>query len=202
MPSRVDIGTTILIIIAIILLLKIDLKGGIEGILKYIEKIKLGKIEIEFRDSIKRIDEELEKAKESIGKREYKLPDSTIYNIDEIVHEASKDPRAAFLLLSSKIEGKVRERFNEAGIEVKDRFVPLMRMIELGIRSGIFPQELLPSFRDFWVMRNKVVHGQAFEVEDSVILSLISLGNEILKLISIEENKQHIDVRVELPEAY
>jgi ribosome-associated translation inhibitor RaiA len=197
MPSRIDIITTILMIIAIFLLLKIDLKDGMETILKYIEKIKLGKFEIEFRNLIKRIDAELEKAKESIGEREYKLPESTINHIDEIVREASKDPRAAFLLLSSKIERKVRERFVEAGIEEKDRFIPLSRMIEIGIRLGVFPKELLPSFRDFWAVRNRVVHGEAFEVEDSVIFSLISLGIEILKLLSIESTLKELMMSIE-----
>ena len=172
------------------MLLRIDIKSGLGGLLEFIKKIKkfkigISELEIEFTEQIKKIGKELEEAKESIT-IDYKLPESAILNVDEIIHEASKDPRAAFLLLSAKIEGKVRERLHEAGIEEKDRFIPLSDMVEFGIHSGVFPKELLPSFRDFWAIRNRVVHGKAFEVEDSVIYSLISLGNEILKWLSIE----------------
>jgi hypothetical protein len=33
-----------------------------------------------------------------------------------------------------------------------------------------------------------VAHGRAFEVEDSLILSLVSIGLEVLKLVSLEED--------------
>ena len=52
-------------------------------------------------------------------------------------------------------------------------------MVDLGVSKGIFPQEFLPAFRDFWAVRNRVAHGAAFDVDDSYILSLISLGTQL-----------------------
>ena len=44
--------------------------------------------------------------------------------------------------------------------------------------------EILPAFQDFWSIRNSVAHGRALEVSDASVLSLVSLGTELLKVVS------------------
>ncbi|MCK4394689.1 hypothetical protein KAX17_17445, partial [Candidatus Bipolaricaulota bacterium] len=57
------------------------------------------------------------------------------------------------------------------------------------VRERVFPEEFLSAFRDFWAVRNQVAHGAAFDVPDSYILSLVSLGTELLKALTSSVRK-------------
>ena len=43
---------------------------------------------------------------------------------------------------------------------------------------------VVPPFRDFWTVCNRVAHGEHLDVPDSMLLTLISLGLQFLDAVS------------------
>jgi hypothetical protein len=179
---EIDIYIVWLIGIAAFLFVLPDLKS----LTPFIKRIRIGDTELELKESIGSLEKEVEKAQDA-AERESEDVDSArtsvSSDIEKVLEESGRDPRAAFLLLSSKIEEQLRLRLEEAG-KTPLRTYPAIRYVEMGINLGIFPQDFLPAFRDFWSVRNRVAHGAAFNVEDSYILSLISLGTQLLRIAS------------------
>jgi hypothetical protein len=154
----------------------------------YIKRVKLWEAEIELKEEIKELGREVDKAQESVDKNpELEVAENLTPEVEEVLRQASKDPRAAFLLLSAKIDHFVRKRLEEAGLNQGNRVVSAPRAIKMGVEAGLFPKEVESSFNDFWAVRNKVAHDAAFDVDDKTILALISLGTVILTLLSTEK---------------
>lgn len=177
---QVDSTTIWLLVIAAILFVLPDLKS----LTPYIKRIKIGETEVELKEEIEKLDTEIKKASIAAETEENRVfskdkVELTSKDIDKVIEEAGKDPRAALLLISSKLERRVRDRLEEANIEVKRQSA--VKLVETGVEQGIFPYEFNSAFRDFWAVRNKVAHGEAFDVNDDYILSLISLGTELYK---------------------
>jgi hypothetical protein len=175
---QVDTNSIWLVGIVALLFVLPDLKS----LTPYIKRVKFGDVELELKETIANLGREVEKAENAVAEE----ADSTVSKevsseIEKVLQESSKDPRATLLLLSSKIEGQLRLRLEEAGIAWPYKTI---RSVELGMQKGIFPQEFLPAFRDFWAVRNQVAHGAAFDVDDAYILSLVSLGTQLLKIAS------------------
>lgn len=151
--------------------------------MKRIKRFKAWELELELSD----LENKVEKAEAENFDAE--IPKNISPEVDEVLREASKDPRAALLLLSSKIETTVRERFEEAQLDIKVgsanlRFPSTRQAIEIGIDQGLFPPTTLSAYKDFMIIRNKIAHDYTFQVDSATILSLISLGSELLKLLS------------------
>jgi hypothetical protein len=163
---------------------------NISSLLPYtrrIKRLKAWQLEVELND----LEEKVEKAEAENAVSG--IPKDIPPEVDEVLKEASKDPRAALLLLSSKIDSAVRERFNEARIDIRFgsailRFPPTQQAIELGIEKGIFPPSALSAYRDFKGIRNRIAHEYTFKVDTDTILSVISLGTELLKVLSTERS--------------
>jgi hypothetical protein len=150
----------------------------------YIKRVKLWEAEIELKEEVKELGREVDKVQESVANNPgVEVSKSLSPDVDEVVRESSKDPRAALLLLSAKIESQVKKRLKGANINFR---YPLGKAMEVGVGAGLFPQEILPVFHGFWAMRNRVAHSEAFDVEDSTILALVSIGTELLKILSTE----------------
>lgn len=181
--TEIDIYIIWLIGIAALLFVLPDLKS----LAPYIKRVRIGDTELELQESIGSLEKEVEKAQNAAERESEDVAssrESVSSNIEKVLEESGRDPRAAFLLLSSKIEEQLRLRIEESGKITNKRTYPAIRYVEMGVNLGIFPQEFLPAFRDFWSVRNSVAHGKAFNVEDAYILSLISLGTDLLKIAS------------------
>jgi hypothetical protein len=184
--AKVDTTTIWLVVIAVLLFVLPDLKA----LAPFIKRIKIGEAEVELKDQIQKLSSEVAKAEEASQKLETKQPrpDTTkkvSIEIDSVLESLQQDPRATLLLLSSRIERHLRDRLEEAGVSAVDRTYALGRLAELGVRSGVFPEEFYPAFRDFVAVRNRVAHGEAFDVDDNLIYSLISLGSQLLRIVSV-----------------
>lgn len=184
-PDAVIDGNTVwLLVIAVVVIIGPDLKV----LIPFIKRIKIGDTEIELAAQAAKISKEIEKVKDEVGIQEnWEIPDRTTDQVKQVLLDAKTDPRAAFLLLASRIEEVVRSRLQEADIPQARQFTSLPRLVEYGVERQIFPQQTISIFKDFWFVRNKVAHGQAFDFDEDTILSLISVGTDILELISIEK---------------
>jgi hypothetical protein len=187
--AQIDINSIWLIGIAALLFVLPDLKS----VAPYIKKIRVGDTELELKESIENLEKEVERAQDAAAKeKEASVSGSFSSEIEKVLEESSKDPKAALLLLSAKIEQQLRNRLEESGIST-DRVFSASRYVEIGVREGIFPQDFFPAFRDFWSVRNRVAHGAAFDIDDAYILSLVSLGTELLRIASTTNTKDNKD---------
>lgn len=176
--TQVDTNSIWLVGIVALLFVLPDLKS----LTPYIKRIRIGDAELELKETIGKVGKEIEKAEDSLDdESDGTVPNEVSSEIEQVLHESSKDPRAALLLLSSKIEEQVRRRLEQADIAPH---YSVRRSVEIGVKNKIFPQEFLPAFSDFWNVRNQVAHGRAFDVDDTYILSLISLGTQLLRMVS------------------
>lgn len=149
----------------------------LQTVLPYIKRLRVGDTEIELVEKLQR---EVAKATESVANRELPANGAT----DELLREAGRSPEAALLLLSSKLEQQVRQRLMEAGMPEAQTMLPLPKLLERGVERGLFSQSVLSAIRDFWQARNAIAHGRAFDVQNSTLYSLISLGTELLQAVS------------------
>jgi hypothetical protein len=184
-PQAIVDGNTVwLLVIATVVLIGPDLKV----LLPYIKRIKIGDTEIELAEATAKMVQELERVKEEVRVDEnWEIPDRTTGEVNEVLNDAKTDPRAAFLLLATKIEEEVRSQLQKANLSQSRQFTSLPRLVEFGVQREIFPVQVLSIFKDFWYARNKVAHGQAADIDHDTILSLIAVGTDILKLVSIEK---------------
>ncbi|SRR5260370_5369369 len=143
---------------------------------------------------------ELNELAEKVEQAEISLAESSSVEIlknvpsevNEIIQEASKDPRIALLVLSSKIDAVVRERLEKAQLDIRTgttlmRYLPTDQAIKIGIQKGLFPSEILSAYSEFKRIRDRISHNYVFQVDDNKLFSLISLGSEILKIFSTEK---------------
>ncbi len=154
----------------------------------YVKRIKLWEVEIELKEQIRELEKEVVKAQDaSVDETATGTPRNIPSEVEEVLSESGKNPRAALLLLSAKIESEIKERLKDAGVTLNRRFATAPGAVDAGVKAGIFTHEFSSAFRDFWTVRNRIAHGEAFDVNDNTILSLISLGTELLKVISTEK---------------
>ena len=170
-----------------------DLQQSLASILikalPYIRKAKILGFEVELTEEIKNLSVDVEGAKEAIStKRALRLITGYEDTRTEVLNVVKSDPRAALMILAARIEQAVMLQLAKHRLRQQGTEVPMRSAMELGVQHGVFPAEVLKPFREFWDIRNRVAHGRAFDVEDSLILSLVSIGLEVLKLVSLEEN--------------
>ena len=161
----------------------------VSQVLPYVKKLKVAGVEVELSEEIKKLSKEVEDAKESLTEKKRNFSISDIYeqSQSEVLDVLKTDPRAALMVLAARIEQMVMIRLAEKGLRAKGHEIPMFRAMPLGVEKGVFPEEVLEPFREFWELRNRVAHGQAFEVESNVVQSLVSIGLDVLKLVSLEE---------------
>lgn len=184
-PSVIIDGNTVWLLVIIT---AIFIAPELKFILPLIKSIRIGDTEIYLAEQTAKIWQDIEKVKEEVQLDEsWEIPDRTTDEVKEVLKSAKDDPRAAFLLLATKIEEEVRNRLKDADLPQSRQFIALPRLVEFGVERQIFPSQLLHIFKEFWIVRNKVTHGQATEISDDTILSLIAVGADILRLISVEK---------------
>lgn len=181
---QIDTNSIWLIVIVSVLFVLPELRS----LTPYIKKIKIGDTEIELKEKIENLEKEVEKAQASVEETpsnsdSLEIAEQVSVETMQILQEASRNPQAALLLLSARIEEQLRRRIKESGIDTP-KIYSIIRLVEVGVQNKVFPYEFLLAFKDFSAVRNRVAHGQAFDVDDSTVLSVISLGTDLLKIAS------------------
>lgn len=187
---RVDWITVVLIAIAALALIGPKADDMLEFAMKalpYIKKARVAGIEVELSEEIRKLAIDVDKAQVELAEQK-KLTLASDYPADqtEVLQELKIAPRAALLLVAAKIEHQVTLQLAKHGLRKQGEFIPMHRAVELGVRNGVFPEEILKPFKEFWNIRNQVAHAMAFGVDESVVLALVSLGLDIFKLVSVE----------------
>jgi len=150
----------------------------------HLRRFRLGSFELELAHGIAKLAGAVDHAKETSPMPA--LPPSDqgrTSRVEEVIKEAAQDPRAALLLLSTKIETALRELASRSGIFEARRGVPLPILVRQIADSNQLDPAILPAFRDFWAIRNRIAHEAQFNVPDRVLYSLIDLGADILQML-------------------
>jgi hypothetical protein len=152
----------------------------------YIKRVRIAGIEIELRDEIRRAFKEFQSAQhDPVDAHISSSADRTSADVLEV---AARSPKAALLLLSSLFEREVRDRLRAEGVPSADRPVGLGQLLENGARTGVFPRSFASAARDFIAVRNRIAHGEATDVSDGTVLSVIDLGLSLLPFVSARSN--------------
>ncbi len=142
----------------------------------------------QIKGEVKDVVKEVEKAQDSaIDQPGLEISEDVLSDINEILHASSVNPRAALLLLSAKIERQMRLRLQEAGLQQDTDYVSSRRATDLAMKANLFPEDTISAFQDFFTVRNRVAHSAAFDVDESTILTLVSIGIELLKLVATKK---------------
>jgi len=164
-----------LLIIATVLLLFPYINDWISNI----RKLKIGNYEVEINNAVNKLDKDTSKLEESI-KKEKKYPELS-NDFKKLLAEASTDPRGALLIVAIEIESTIRKLAEKADIGFGST---TKLVIELSKRK-IIDEKILPIFKDFWNVRNRIVHGPSEKISESIIYELTYLGYRILSLLSL-----------------
>jgi len=158
---------------------------GLRALMPYVKRRKLGEAEIELNEEIRKLADEVTKTQEETPNAIPASKESiekSAQDVDRILGDASRDPRAALLLLSSKIEQGLRHKLVEADVDIGGNY-SMVRLADLAVKNRLLSEAFQPAIRDFSNIRNRVAHGKGFDVDDGAILSIISLGAELLKAL-------------------
>lgn len=157
----------------------------IEKIAAYIRKFRFGALEFELAEKVERLGEKAEKVEEAesqkaLGQRKV---EEISPEVAKRIAEAGTDPRSALLLVAIEIEEAVRRLARK--YELSER-APTNRLISELAEKGLVSQEVVSLFRDFWQVRNQVVHRAGFNIPPGQIYALVDVGLTILRLFSTQ----------------
>jgi uncharacterized protein YutE (UPF0331/DUF86 family) len=164
-----------LLIIAAVLLLFPYINEWISNI----RKLKIGNYEVEIDNAVNKLDRDTSKLEESI-KKENKYPELS-NDFKKLLAEASTDPRGALLIIAIEIESTVRKLAEKADI----RFGSTTKLVMELSKSKIIDERIPPIFKDFWNVRNRIIHSSSEKISESIIYELTYLGYRILSLLSL-----------------
>jgi len=168
-----DIISLILLGIALVALIIPEL----EKLFQRAKKIKLGSFELELIE----LNQETEKVEENIKEPNIKYPGSTeVYGLGfKITEDFSSD----ILKLSIEIEKITRSIFSIGIGEVQKRPLSVVQSISILESEGLIEKETSLLIRNFWNIRNKVVHGHDVELNRKEMLAFIDIGLRILRIL-------------------
>lgn len=145
---------------------------------KRIKKVKAGGIELELLEN-------LEKETQTI---ENKSIDYSIDNFTEIeLANKINDPRGTLIFLSIEIEKTLR--YFTYRDEHQNVPMSVLKLISNLVDDNILTKDLANIFRQFWEIRNKIIHGHDSNIDDNELYKVIDIGLRVLKILKSEEGK-------------
>ena len=164
---------------------------NIGEILSRIRKFKKGDLEVEIESSLNNLTEKTEKAEEEIEKSEiseYEF-ESKSDEINKRILEYTKDPRGGLIAIAVEIESMIYELVKYYKLSINAKHMSPIRAIDILVKKGFVPSKLNSLIRDFWVIRNQVVHHSEFQFTNQRLYRLLDLGIRILDLLSYRKSK-------------
>lgn len=151
----------------------------------YIRSVKIGQAELQLSEEIKNFGKEMESAKiekPKVGSLNEISPD-----VMKVLEMAVTNPDAALTMLATLLEAHIKQRFLESGLASRyDRDIsqyPVEALRAL-VANNFYSSSVLTSYNYFRVIRDRVAHGLAFDVPDTLKQATISIGTELLKILA------------------
>lgn len=176
-----------LILIAMLCILVPDLAA----LIARIKKFKFGDKEIELNEALDKMARQTEVIEDEVAK-----PGSNFFRTEIAAPQVERyirDPRGGLIAVAADIERKVVALLKEHKLVQGDRYINPPRGIAMLADNGLVAQELPTLARDFWALRNQVVHTSNGPVTDREIYRMVDLGVRILDLLSASPAPIRID---------
>ena len=153
--------------------------------LSKVKKIKAGEFELELDNLVKRA-EEIEAKTEKIhptNANEINQPSLIDLNQNQV-----NNPTTLLIEIAIKIEKVLNSLTNSLSITKSKIPFSRIQQIDLLTKENIIDRQISSIFKDFWQIRNKVIHGHNSNISDNEIFRIIDLGYKILDLLENEKN--------------
>ena len=145
------------------------------------QELELDPAVVELRQSVREAEQELPEPDEhpqELLQRVEELDRDT----KEILDVAARDPELGVVKLALKLEREVRLLAGSLGQLEQKRHVSLLQVFSTLVDKGYVPRHTAESLRNFWELRNRIVHGRGEESEKN-IRRVLDSGLILLKTI-------------------
>src|SRR5574341_1382068 len=150
-----------------------------------IRKFRLGDFELELAEKVEKLGEKAEKAEEAESQKPsgQRKVEEIPPEVSKRIAEAASDPRSALLLVAIEIEQAIRRLAKKYDLPEQ---APTSHLISQLAELGYVSPEVVSLFRDFWQVRNQVIHRAGFNSPAGQIYTLVDVGLTILRLLSTQ----------------
>jgi hypothetical protein len=164
-------------------------RAEIGAILRRLSHLRKGKLlgqELELEHELDQLAQSAEKARIEAATA-IPQPDTRNHNRPsnelelELLRDVARSPRITLMLLGAEIEKRVRQLLAATGWHQNISPFPLSKSIDELRRQGTLPEHVSGSLKLFLDVRNKIVHGQLANDDDT--LRAIDSGLTVLKAI-------------------
>lgn len=164
---------------------------NIGEILSRIRRFKKGDLEIEIESSLNNLTEKTEEAEEEIEKLEIPEYDFELKSEEtkKRILEYAKDPRGGLIAIAVEIESMISKLVKYYKLSINAKHISPISAIDILVKKGFVPSTVNSLIRDFWVIRNQVVHHSEFQFTNQRLYRLLDLGIRILDLLSYRKPK-------------
>ncbi|WP_141396879.1 hypothetical protein [Clostridium tertium] len=181
---NIDNNSIYLIIIATTVLIIPDFRDLIYSI----KKFKKGDLELEFDNKLSQLLNKAQKVEEKMDENDNEIKAEYSAMNEKLITnfaQAASDPRGAIMVIAAEIESRIRNLAESADITSSKR-IPLHRVLEELNKRKIVDYETISLFRDFWTMRNRVVHDlKGINLGQDRLYELAELGIRVLNLLPV-----------------
>jgi len=185
---KFDNVSLVLFVLGVIILLFPE----IHDLIRRIKRVKIGSFEMELGEKLKELAARTDNVEEKASNSPLKSHISPERD-DEVIKRfinVSSDPRATLLLVAIEIEKSLRNLAEQAQVPEAKRFYSTTKLMNFLADKRMINPDVVPIFKDFWSIRNQVVHDHHFDLSSGKLYELTELGLRILRLLTIEGNLQ------------
>lgn len=191
---RIDeISIALLLLVALVLLVP-----DLATIVDRLKKLKVGSvIELELGERVRQLDHNAERAlqdvsagrlappaRKSPGAYLLAVPDDRPDRIAQRIAQSAGDPRTALTVLSIELERALRQLAAKASLDpAQVALTPVPALLDHLLQSNVLPAQIAALYRDFWSLRNQVVHSAGHDVPAGQAYQLIDVGLKLLRLL-------------------
>jgi len=148
-----------------------------------LRRLKLGGVELELAERVEKLATQADRAEEAQAKKRPSKtkPKEIPRDVAARIAEAASDPRAALLILAIELERAIRALASKRGLLPAGSTTHLVSNLTA---RGALPDEFLPTFTEFWQVRNRVVHEAGLDVPPGQIYGLVDIGLKLLRIVT------------------
>lgn len=170
-----------LLIISILLILFPDFKD----LFSRLKKLRKGDLELEFGEKLSSLAKKTNEVENSLAIKEVSNIEYGEFKEEtrKRLAQASSDPRGALMVVGIEIESKIRKLAKEANIHNESKLPPLEKLLNRLEKEDIVLDELIHIIKEFWSIREKLIHEEHFDLSSGKIYEFTDLGLKILKLL-------------------
>lgn len=175
---EIDNTSIYLVIVSIAIIVIPDLNQ----VIGRVSKVKTGELELEF--TIKSLSEDIEKVEQEVDNDDDRIRyDGIDKETSDRFELISSDPKLLIVAIGMEIEIRLRKILNETYGETYSR-ASVERMLKDITKTGILNNNQIGIYREFKIIRNKIVHGDDMnDISNENLYEFADLGIRVLKTI-------------------